>query len=34
MLKDEIWARKQITAEIEMIQENQVVKETTILEEI
>ena len=34
MLKDEIWARKQITAEIEMIQENRVVKETTILEEI
>ena len=34
MLKDEIWARRQITAEIEMIQENQVVKETTILEEI
>ena len=34
MLKDEIWARRQIIVEIEMIWGNQVVKETTILEEI
>ena len=34
MLKKEMWTRKQITAEIEMIQGNQVVKETIILEEI
>jgi len=33
-LKDEIWSRMQITAEIEMIQGNQVVEKTTILEEI
>jgi len=34
MLKKEIWTRKQITAEIEMIWGNQMVEETTILEEI
>ena len=34
MLKDEIWARRQIIVEIEMIWGNQVVEETTILEEI
>ena len=34
MLKDKIWTRRQITAEVIMIQRNQVVKETTILEEI
>jgi len=34
MLKEEMWTRKQIIAEIEMIQGNQMVKETTILEEI
>ena len=34
MLKEEMWTRKQITVEIEMIQGNQVVEETTILEEI
>ena len=34
MLKEEMWTRKQIIVEIEMIQENQVVEETTILEEI
>jgi len=34
MLKEEMWTRKQITTEIEMIQGNQVVKETIILEEI
>ena len=34
MLKDEMWTRKQISAEVKMIQRNQVVEETTILEEI
>jgi len=34
ILKDEIWSRRQIIAEIEIIQGNQVVEETTILEEI
>jgi len=34
MLKDEMWTRKQITAEIKVIRRNQVVEETTILEEI
>ena len=34
MLKEEIWTRKQIIAEVEMIRGNQVVKKTTILEEI
>ena len=34
MLKDEMWTRRQITAEIKMIWRNQVVEETTILEEI
>jgi len=34
MLKDEIWTRRQITAEIKMIQRNQVVEETTLLKEI
>ena len=34
MLKDEIWARRQIIVEIKMIWGNQVVEETTILEEI
>jgi len=34
MLKEEMWIRKQITVEIEMIWGNQVVEETTILKEI
>jgi len=34
MLKDEMWTRKQISAEVKMIRRNQVVEETTILEEI
>ena len=34
MLKGKMWTRRQITAEIKMIQRNQVVEETTILEEI
>jgi len=34
MLKDEMWTRKQISAKVKMIQRNQVVEETTILEEI
>ena len=35
MLKDEIWTRGQITAEINMIQRNQVVTENSdLLEEI
>jgi len=34
MLKEEMWTRKQITVEIKIIQENQMVEETTILEEI
>jgi len=34
MLKDEMWMRRQIMAEIKMIQRNQVVEKTTILEEI
>ena len=34
MLKDEMWTKRQITAEIKMIWRNQVVEETTILEEI
>jgi len=34
MLKDEMWTRRQILAKVKMIQRNQVVEETTILEEI
>jgi len=34
MLKEEMWTRKQITVEIEMIWGNQMIEETTILEEI
>ena len=34
LLKDEMWTKRQILAEIKMIQRNQVVEETTILEEI
>jgi len=34
MLKDEMWTRRQISAEMKMIRRNQVVEETTILEEI
>ena len=34
MLKDKIWTRREIIAEIEIIQGNQVVEESTILEEI
>ena len=34
ILKDKIWTRRQIMAEVKMIQRNQVVEETTILEEI
>jgi len=34
MLKDEMWTRRQISAKVKIIQRNQVVEETTILEEI
>ena len=34
MLKEELWKRWQITADITMLQRNQVVEETTLLEEI
>ena len=34
MLKDEMWTRKQILAEVKIIRRSQVVKKTTILEEI
>ena len=34
MLKDEIWTRQQIIANVIMIRKNQVVEETTLLEEI
>ena len=34
ILKDEMWTRRQITAEVKVIRRNQVVEETTILEEI
>ena len=34
MLKDEMWNRRQISAEVKIIQKSQVVEETTILEEI
>ena len=34
MFKEEMWTRQQITTEIKMIQRNQVVEETTLLEEI
>jgi len=34
MFKEEMWTRQQITVEIKMIQRNQVVEETTLLEEI
>ena len=34
MLKDEVWIRRQILAEVKMIQRSQVVEETTILEKI
>jgi len=34
MLKEEIWSRQQITADITIIQRNQVAEETTLLEEI
>jgi len=34
MLKNEMWTRRQITVEIKMIQRNQVVEATTLLEEI
>ena len=34
MLKNEMWTRRQITAEIKMIRRNQVGEETTLLEEI
>jgi len=34
ILKEEIWSRQQITADITIIQRNQVVEETTLLEEI
>ena len=34
MLKEEMWMRKQIIAEVEMIWRNQVVEKITILEEI
>jgi len=34
MLKDEMWTRRQISAEVKIIRRSQVVEETTILEEI
>ena len=34
MLKEEIWMRKQIMVEVTLIWKNQVIKETTLLEEI
>ena len=34
MLKNKIWTRQQIMAEVMFIQKNQVVEETTLLEEI
>ena len=34
MLEEEMWTRRQITAEIKIIQRSQVVEETTLLEEI
>jgi len=34
MLKDEMWTRRQISAEVKVILRNQVVEKTTILEEI
>ena len=34
ILKNKMWMRRQIMAEIKMIWRNQVVEETTILEEI
>ena len=34
MLRDKMWTRRQISAEVKMIQRNQVVEETTILKEI
>ena len=34
MLKEEMWIRRQITVKVKMIQRNQVVEETTVLEEI
>ena len=34
MLKDKMWTRRQILAEVKMIQRSQVIEETTILEEI
>jgi len=34
ILKEEMWTRKQIIAEVEIIWGNQVVEKTTILEEI
>ena len=34
MLKEEMWTKRQITAEIKMIWRNQMIEETTLLEEI
>jgi len=34
ILKNEIWSRQQIMAEVTMIQRNQVIEETILLEEI
>ena len=34
MLKEEIWTKRQITGEVTLIWKNQVVEETTLLEEI
>jgi len=34
MLKEELWSRRQTTANIIVLQKNQVVKETTLLEKI
>ena len=34
MLKEEMWTKRQITVKVKMIQRNQVIEETTVLEEI
>ena len=34
MLKEELWIRQQIVVDIILLQRNQVVEETTLLEEI
>ena len=34
VLREELWTRRQITAEVMLLQRNKVVEETTLLEEI